>query len=49
MMHTMVHAPTSKRDQRPYKIKEYETGKTVATSTTSDKAVADIKRRYEKK
>jgi hypothetical protein len=34
-------------DKRPVKIKDMQTGKCVATSTTYDKAEADIRKRYE--
>jgi hypothetical protein len=35
--------------KRPVKIRDMETGKTVATSTTLDKATADVQRRHEGK
>jgi hypothetical protein len=45
----MYHATYSNNpdDKRPVKIRDMQTGKCVATSTTQGKAEADIRRRYE--
>jgi hypothetical protein len=45
-MYTIQNSPEV-GPKRPVKIKDMETGKCVATSTTFEKATADVRRRHE--